>query len=250
MSLKQPVNQVRLTNVAVVRLKRKGKRFELACYKNKVLSWREGNEKDLDEVLQTENVFTNVSKGILAKKKDLEAAFKTTNHMDIITEMLTKGELQVSEKERQYASDNLFNEIASIVAEKCVDPDTKKPYSLGIIERAMKETIHYAVVPSKNAKTQAQTVIKLLSEHMSIRRARMRVQFEVPASKGKSIKASLGDHVQSWESEEWGDEFEAIILIDPGSFRFVDDTLRSETKGQATLDVLSVAVIEEEESTE
>lgn len=152
MSLKQPVNQVRLTNVAVVRLKRKGKRFELACYKNKVLSWREGNEKDLDEVLQTENVFTNVSKGILAKKKDLEAAFKTTNHMDIITEMLTKGELQVSEKERQYASDNLFNEIASIVAEKCVDPDTKKPYSLGIIERAMKETIHYAVVPSKNAK--------------------------------------------------------------------------------------------------
>lgn len=78
----------------------------------------------------------------------------------------------------------------------------------------------------------------------------MRVQFEVPASKGKSIKASLGDHVQSWESEEWGDEFEAIILIDPGSFRFVDDTLRSETKGQATLDVLSVAVIEEEESTE
>lgn len=248
--MKQPVNQVRLTNVAVVRLKRKGKRFELACYKNKVLSWREGNEKDLDEVLQTENVFTNVSKGILAKKKDLEAAFKTTNHMDIITEMLTKGELQVSEKERQYASDNLFNEIASIVAEKCVDPDTKKPYSLGIIERAMKETIHYAVVPSKNAKTQAQTVIKLLSEHMSIRRARMRVQFEVPASKGKSIKASLGDHVQSWESEEWGDEFEAIILIDPGSFRFVDDTLRSETKGQATLDVLSVAVIEEEESTE
>jgi hypothetical protein len=31
-----PVNQVRLTNVAVVRHKKGGKRFELACYPNKV----------------------------------------------------------------------------------------------------------------------------------------------------------------------------------------------------------------------
>ena len=31
-----PVNQIRLTNVAIVRLKKGGKRFELACFKNKV----------------------------------------------------------------------------------------------------------------------------------------------------------------------------------------------------------------------
>ena len=30
----------RLTNVAVVRMKKGGKRFEIACYKNKVVSWR------------------------------------------------------------------------------------------------------------------------------------------------------------------------------------------------------------------
>ena len=34
--------QKRLTNVAVVRYKKKGKRFEVACYKNKVLNWRNG----------------------------------------------------------------------------------------------------------------------------------------------------------------------------------------------------------------
>ena len=31
-----PVNQVRLTNVAYVRLNKNGKRFEIACYRNKV----------------------------------------------------------------------------------------------------------------------------------------------------------------------------------------------------------------------
>ena len=35
-----PTNQKRLTNVAVVRLKKAGKRFEIACYPNKVTSWR------------------------------------------------------------------------------------------------------------------------------------------------------------------------------------------------------------------
>ena len=58
-----PTNQKLLTNVAVVRAKKNGKRFEIACYKNKVLSWRQGVEKDIDEVLQSHTVFLNVSKG-------------------------------------------------------------------------------------------------------------------------------------------------------------------------------------------
>ena len=37
---KQPVGQKRLTNIAVVRLRKAGRRFEVACYKNKVLQWR------------------------------------------------------------------------------------------------------------------------------------------------------------------------------------------------------------------
>lgn len=41
-TLVQPIGQKRLTNVAVVRLKKHGMRFEIACYKNKVLSWRSG----------------------------------------------------------------------------------------------------------------------------------------------------------------------------------------------------------------
>jgi ribosome maturation protein Sdo1 len=35
-----PTNQKLLTNVAVVRIKKGGKRFEIACFKNKVIGWR------------------------------------------------------------------------------------------------------------------------------------------------------------------------------------------------------------------
>ena len=74
--IKTPTNQKILTNVAIVRIKKAGKRFEIACYKNKVLSWRQGIEKDIDEVLQSHTVFLNVSKGQVAKKDDLVKAFE------------------------------------------------------------------------------------------------------------------------------------------------------------------------------
>ena len=40
-SIFTPTNQKRLTNVAIVRIKKAGKRFEIACYPNKVTAWRD-----------------------------------------------------------------------------------------------------------------------------------------------------------------------------------------------------------------
>ena len=40
-------------------------------------------EKDIDEVLQTHTVFSNVSKGSVAKKEDLARAFGTDNETDV-----------------------------------------------------------------------------------------------------------------------------------------------------------------------
>ncbi|XP_076363126.1 SBDS ribosome maturation factor [Tachypleus tridentatus] len=153
MSIFTPTNQIRLTNVAVVRMKKGGKRFEIACYKNKVMSWRSKVEKDLDEVLQTDSVFTNVSKGQVAKKEDLIKCFKTDNQVEICKEILAKGELQVSEKERQTQLESMFKDIATIVSDKCINPKTKRPYPVSMIEKSMKE-VHFSVKPSKSTKQQ------------------------------------------------------------------------------------------------
>ena len=42
-----------------------------------VMNWRSGVEKDLEEVLQSNAIFLNVSKGNVAAEKDLVAAFGT-----------------------------------------------------------------------------------------------------------------------------------------------------------------------------
>eukprot|EP00894_Picocystis_sp_ML_P002137 jgi/Pico_ML_1/52654/g3331.t2 len=110
--------QKRLTNVAVVRYKKGGVRFEIACYKNKVLNWRNGVETDLDEVVQTTSVFSNVSKGVFASQEDLQRVFGTTDQVEIVKIILQKGELQVSDKERELEYATLFKDVVSIVVDK------------------------------------------------------------------------------------------------------------------------------------
>ena len=94
----QPVNQVRLTNVAVVRLSRGGHRFEVACYRNKIVNYRQGTETDLSEVLQTERVFTNVSKGQFANSATLRKCFDTAEERAVCRFILDKGDVQVSDQ--------------------------------------------------------------------------------------------------------------------------------------------------------
>eukprot|EP00188_Purpureofilum_apyrenoidigerum_P000137 Plantae.Rhodophyta-Purpureofilum_apyrenoidigerum.ctg1053.p1 GENE.Plantae.Rhodophyta-Purpureofilum_apyrenoidigerum.ctg1053~~Plantae.Rhodophyta-Purpureofilum_apyrenoidigerum.ctg1053.p1 ORF type:complete len:273 (+),score=49.12 Plantae.Rhodophyta-Purpureofilum_apyrenoidigerum.ctg1053:63-821(+) len=246
MSIFQPVTQVRMTNVAVVRLKRKGKRFEVACYKNKVVSWRSGAEKDLDEVLQVENVFSNVSKGVVANKKDLVSAFGTEDVRTVILEILAKGEVQVSDKERTHQSDKTFQEIATIVADKCVDPKTQRPFPVTMIERMMRETLHYTVSSSRSAKQQALDVIKQLKEHMEIQRAQMRINLTTPSKNGKQVKSSLEEIVTEWESEEFSASiYETTFLADPGRFRQIDDLVKTETRGKGSVQIVNIAVVQE-----
>lgn len=226
--INQPSNQIKLTNVSLVRLKKGKKRFEIACYKNKVLEWRSGIETDLDNVLQIPNVFLNVSKGQTAPKEDLEKAFgkgKPTD--DIVLEILKKGELQVGDKERAAHLERVHNEVVGIVASKLVDPRTKRVYTSGMIEKALdmlssqahggdrsntasaagtpatgddgeakprtREHSWTGVVTTKSAKSQALDAMKALIafQPIPVARARMRLRVSCPTNVLKqAVKSS------------------------------------------------------------
>lgn len=140
MPINQPSNQIKLTNVSMVRLKKGKKRFEIACYKNTVQSYRAGHETDLDNVLQIPNVFLNVSKGEVAPNDDLVKAFgKGVSRDEIVLQILMKGELQVGEKERQQELERVHREVVEIVAGRLVDPKTKRVYTTGMVEKALEQ---------------------------------------------------------------------------------------------------------------
>ena len=172
----EPVNQVRLTNVAVVRLSRGGNRFEVACYKNKIINYRQGTETDLSEVLQTERVFTNVSKGQFANSKTLQKCFNTSNEEEVCRFILDKGDVQVSDQERAAQLENTIREVASMVAETCVDPINRRPYTITQIRDAMKSA-GFMVHPTRNVKQQFLDCVKLIQNKkvLDIERAKMQL---------------------------------------------------------------------------
>uniref|UniRef100_A0A915EEL6 Ribosome maturation protein SBDS n=1 Tax=Ditylenchus dipsaci TaxID=166011 RepID=A0A915EEL6_9BILA len=228
--IKTPTNQKLLTNVAVELYSTwDGRRFEIACYKNKVVNWRAKTEKDINEVLQTQNIFINVSKGQLAKKEDLM--------------ILEKGDLQVSDKERQVTAETSIKEIATLVANMCVDPETKRPYSSAVIEKALRDQ-HFNLKANRNAKQQALEAIPKLREAMSIDRAKMRVRISVPAKDAKNIHERVKSLFEAVEVEDWEKgALEMVGLVDPGNYKSLAEIVQGDKKCKGTVELLSLKVI-------
>ena len=161
----------------------------------------------MDNVIQIPNVFFNVSKGQTVSTAELEKAFGKKPVDDIILEILKKGELQVGEKERNAQLERVHNEVIDIVAGKLVDPESKRVYTTGMIEKALDQLSSNShkqnegagedgagsgnegtvaknkpkwtgVVASKSAKSQALDAMKALIawQRIPVTRARMKLR--------------------------------------------------------------------------
>jgi len=247
--IKTPTNQKLLTNVAVVRMKKNGKRFEIACYKNKVTDWRNKTEKSINEVLQTDNVFINVSKGQLAKRDDLLASFGTEDQLEVCKMILEKGDLQVSDKERQVHSEGAFKEVATMISNMCVNPETKRPYPASVIEKALHDHSGFGFKPNRSSKQHALEAIPLLRETMKIERAKMRVRVSIPSKNAKAVHDKLKGLFDVAEEEDWekGD-LVMVGLIPPGNYKAVMEIVQSgDRKSHGELELLSLKVVGEVE---
>lgn len=85
------MSKITMTNVATIRYKINNRQFEIACYRNKALNWRNGLEEDLAEVLQIEEIYENASHGTIAKKADLNKFFANKTKREIIEIILERG---------------------------------------------------------------------------------------------------------------------------------------------------------------
>ncbi|KAL8771003.1 MAG: hypothetical protein Q9209_003422 [Squamulea sp. 1 TL-2023] len=268
-NINQPSNQIRLTNVSLVRLKKGKKRFEIACYKNKVLEYRSGVETDLDNVLQIPSVFLSVSKGQTAPTQDLAKAFGPKTPLnDIIMEILNKGEMQVGEKERHAQLERVHNEVIGIVSGKLVDPKSKRVYTTGMIEKALDQLSSHGgathnldegktsgtatptsgeaskekakemptwtgVVTTKSAKSQALEAMKALIAWQPIPVSRARMRLRVTCATNVLKQAAKGSGKKEAEEDNADGESEKSAgTIKDRMLSYVEQIESQDTMGQ------------------
>lgn len=246
--LRQPVTQVPLTNVAIVRYKSTTSRFEVACYPNKVNNWRSGVEKDLDEVLQVKDIFKSVQKGVLAKPADLHLAFGKKSDQEIMEIILRDGELQVNELERKAQQDNVLKDIATIISEKCIDKRSGRPVPCNMIMRAL-EDIHISIKPHSTAKKQALIIIQKYGTQLGLERAKMRIRISYPTEH----EEKLLEEIKQIEAEQTNREANTVVLvglIPPESYRSIYQSIqKSNLSDSVALEVLDQTVFQPGQAT-
>lgn len=165
----------------------------------------------------------------------------------IITEILEHGELQVGEKERNAELERTKNEVIDIVAGKLVDPNTKRVYTTGMIEKALDQLSTQAaaqqgekgdkvekgeapetaddkgkakelpkwtgIVTTKSAKSQALFAMKALIAHQPIPVARMQMKLRItcPSSVLKQAVKNAPKASSSGEEKASGTIKDAIL---------------------------------------
>lgn len=152
-----------------------------------------------------------------------------------IVQILEKGDLQISEKERQSQQEESVKEIATLISEKCVNPETKRPYPVTMIEKAMKQ-VHFSLKPNRNSKQQALDTISKLKQVIPIEKAQMKLRVLCHKKHRKQLK-ELAAEVEEDQITSEG-VLEMTILVDPGNFRVIDQLIKDTPKSQ--LHVLSL----------
>lgn len=169
----------RQSGIAIVRLSKGNTKLEIACYKNKVLAYREGIETRMDEVIQTERVFINVATGEFASTADIAFVIgkKKISEREAVQYILDNGVLQVAQGERGAELEVLMKDICTVISQKCVNKVTKKPFPAAIIEQSLK-AIGVTIRLDDSVKKQALQFIKTLEESqlLPIERALMKVR--------------------------------------------------------------------------
>jgi ribosome maturation protein SDO1 len=241
---------------------RGGHRFEVACYRNKIVNYRQGTETDLSEVLQTERIFINVSKGQFANSKILKQCFGTDDEEEVCRYILDNGDVQVSDQERAAQLESTVREVATMVAEKCVHPKSRRPYTMSQIRDAMKNA-GFMVHPTRNIKQQFLDCVRLLQEKqvLDIERAKMKLSIVLLQLKvdddnddidllwmkrrDAAIKLLIGEGVAAADIlPSTGDTIGRIIFLsDPALYRKVEGIARNDVQGR--LEIIQQCVTEE-----
>ncbi|VDO04709.1 unnamed protein product, partial [Rodentolepis nana] len=201
-------------------------------------------EPNIDEVVQTHEVFANVSKGQLAKKSELFQDFETEDVEEIILKLLQEGEIPVSEMERKSISESLSRDIAKIISEKCVNTETNRPYTVTMIEKMMKEC-HINLQPNKSAKHQALKAIEKLMESgkYKIKPAMMEIVISLDPKIVEEVSPKILLHVHHITRQGLNSEgiFEMKAVIEQKDYHFLTGTLSEVAKNRYCVEILGAA---------
>ncbi|MBW2970920.1 ribosome assembly factor SBDS, partial [Candidatus Woesearchaeota archaeon] len=185
----------------LAKFKKAGKEFEVVIDADKAVEFKEGKPVDIKDILQSENIYSDAKKGMLASETQLKQIFETENSLQIAEQIITEGEIQLTAEYRKKLREQKLNRIVELIRQRGIDPRTNLPHPAARIESAIKEA-KVKIDELKTAEEQVQPVVAALRPVLPIRIELQEIALKISAENAVKSYSAVKRHATILK-EEW-----------------------------------------------
>ncbi|WP_181692854.1 ribosome assembly factor SBDS [Natronomonas sp. LN261] len=226
---------ISLDEAVTARLESHGQRFEVLVDPDAALTIKRGEfDGDLEDVIAAEDVFEDASTGDRPPENALEEVFETTDPLEIIPEVIQRGEIQITAEQRRAMQEQKHNQLVNKIARNAVNPQMDDaPHPPERIERALEEA-GFKVDPMEPVENQVDDALDELRPIIPIRFDEMVMAVQVPAEYAGSAQAQIRQFGEL-EREEWQSDgsWVGVIRFPAGLQNDFYDVVNEHTSGEA-----------------
>ncbi|MEK6894011.1 MAG: ribosome assembly factor SBDS [Nanoarchaeota archaeon] len=208
------------------RIKVNGKQFEISVDLDEALKVRIG-KGNVNTALNSPSVYTDLKKGMVASKAELDAAFDTSDVYAIAERIMKNGEIQKDQEFRDAEREKKIKQVIDLILRNAVDQHGR-PYTDERIRKAIHE-VHFNF-DNRPAEQQMPELITKLATVIPIKVETKKVKLTIPARYSAQVYGMLKDYK---ESEEWlgNGDLQVVMNIPSGLQIDFYDKLNSVTHG-------------------
>ena len=172
--------------ITTARININGERFEILVYPDNALNYKMGRNVELSQVIVSDEIFSDSSKGQRANDEKLKKSFRTLNTLEISETILKKGDLQLTSEQRKNLMDDKKKQILNAISKNYVDPKTLIPHPPVRIEQAMKEA-RLSIDPFKSTSEQITPIIDQIRTILPLKSEKLNLTIKIaPPHPGKA----------------------------------------------------------------
>ncbi|MFB6070479.1 MAG: ribosome assembly factor SBDS [Halanaeroarchaeum sp.] len=226
---------ISLDDAVTARLESHGARFEVLIDPDAALAMKRGEfEGELEDVIAARDVFENASRGDRPAEEDLEEVFGTTDPLEIIPEVVERGEIQITAEQRKEMKEQKHRQLVNQITRNAVNPQMDDaPHPPDRIEAALEEA-GFDVDPMEPVESQVDEALDALRPVIPIRFDEVTIAVQVPADYAGSAQSRIrtfGD----LEREEWQADgsWVGVLTFPAGMQNEFYDLVNELTSGEA-----------------
>ncbi len=191
---------VKINDAVIARLEKNGHKFEVLVDPDLAMDVKHGKDVNFDDLLADEKVFKDSKKGDEQSPEMLKENFETEDFKEIITKIITHGDVQLTTDQRRAFLERKRSEIINIISQNAINPQTKTPHPPQRIENAMEEAkIH--VDTFKSTEEQVDLIVNAIKKILPISMEKIDFAVKIPAAHAGRCSAII--HKFEIKKEQW-----------------------------------------------